>query len=267
MKPHQGPHVGIGRSHRLELRRVSAGGGAARAASAGTRPAADDALAPDVALVIAAYNEEAEIAETLEHALALDYPGRLEILVASDGSTDGTAAEVARFADRGVRLLELPREGKVAAQNAAVAATAAEVLAFSDANARWEPDGASAPRPATLPTQRSGTSVAGSPSRTWKAVRTAKGSTGVSSSGCGRPNRRAAPSPAGTAPSTRCGEAPISSSGPSEVTTWASRFASAAAACARSTSRARSLASDRSPGRRTSGPARSACSRAPGPRF
>jgi hypothetical protein len=102
-------------------------------------PRADGSLAPDAALVIAAHNEEAEIAETLEHALALDYPGRLEILVASDGSTDGTAAEVARFADRGVRLLELPREGKVAAQNAAVAATSAEVLAFSDANARLQP--------------------------------------------------------------------------------------------------------------------------------
>jgi cellulose synthase/poly-beta-1,6-N-acetylglucosamine synthase-like glycosyltransferase len=90
--------------------------------------------------VIAAHNEEASIAETLERALALEYPGRVEVVVASDGSGDGTVREAERFADRGVRVLELPRGGKVAAQNAAVAGTVTEALAFSDANARWEPD-------------------------------------------------------------------------------------------------------------------------------
>ena len=229
-------------------------------------PRADGSIAPDAALVIAAYNEEDEIAETLEHALALDYPGRLEILVASDGSTDGTAAEVARFADRGVRLLELPREGKVAAQNAAVAATSADLLAFSDANARLQP-AALRLLARNLADPEVGYVCGRLALEDVGAARTAKVSTGASSSGCGRPNRRAAPSPAGTAPSTRCGEAPISSSGPSEVTTSASRFASAAWACARSTSLVRSRASARSRGRRTSGRARSACSRAPGPRF
>jgi cellulose synthase/poly-beta-1,6-N-acetylglucosamine synthase-like glycosyltransferase len=101
---------------------------------------ADDAYAPDVTLVVAAHNEEGEIQETLESALELDYPGRLEILVVSDGSTDATAETVKRFENRGVRLLELARSGKVAAQNAAVEETSAEVLAFADANARWEPD-------------------------------------------------------------------------------------------------------------------------------
>jgi cellulose synthase/poly-beta-1,6-N-acetylglucosamine synthase-like glycosyltransferase len=101
---------------------------------------ADDSYAPDAALVIAAHNEEPSIAETLERALDLDYPGRLEVIVASDGSTDGTAGAVKRFANRGVRLLELPRGGKVAAQNAAVDATQAEMVAFGDANARWDPD-------------------------------------------------------------------------------------------------------------------------------
>jgi cellulose synthase/poly-beta-1,6-N-acetylglucosamine synthase-like glycosyltransferase len=100
----------------------------------------DEAYAPDVTLVVAAHNEEAEIGETLERALDLDYPGRLDIVVTSDGSTDATAETVKRFATRGVRLLELPRGGKVAAQNAAVAESPADVLAFSDANARWDPD-------------------------------------------------------------------------------------------------------------------------------
>ena len=110
---------------------------------------ADDSYVPDVALVIAAHNEAPEIGETLERLLELDYPGRMEIVVASDGSTDGTAAEVSRFATRGVRLLELPREGKVASQNAAVGRRPSRRCWLSaDANARLQPDGASAPRPA-----------------------------------------------------------------------------------------------------------------------
>jgi cellulose synthase/poly-beta-1,6-N-acetylglucosamine synthase-like glycosyltransferase len=96
---------------------------------------------PSVALVVAAHNEEGAIAERLENALRLDYPrDRLELVVALDGSDDGTREIVERFADEGVRLLELPRGGKTAAQNAAAAATPAEVLAFSDANSLWEPD-------------------------------------------------------------------------------------------------------------------------------
>jgi glycosyltransferase involved in cell wall biosynthesis len=104
-------------------------------------PSADEEFVPDVALVVAAHDEEAVIEERLENALRLDYPReRLELLVASDGSTDGTGDLVRRFADRDVRLLDLPRQGKTAAQNAAVEATTAEVIAFSDANSLWEPD-------------------------------------------------------------------------------------------------------------------------------
>jgi hypothetical protein len=101
---------------------------------------ADESYAPHVAFVVAAHNEETAIGETLDRALSLDYPGRLDVMVASDGSTDATAEEVRRFANRGVQLLELPRGGKVAAQNMAAEATSADVLAFADANARWEPD-------------------------------------------------------------------------------------------------------------------------------
>ena len=105
------------------------------------RPRHDDDFTPEVALIIAAHNEEGVIEGRLANALALDYPsGRLQIVVASDGSTDGTPAVVERFAGKGVRLLQLPRGGKVTAQNAAVAATEAEVVAFSDANSLWERD-------------------------------------------------------------------------------------------------------------------------------
>jgi cellulose synthase/poly-beta-1,6-N-acetylglucosamine synthase-like glycosyltransferase len=94
---------------------------------------------PTVSLVICAYNEEASIGARLENALALDYPpDRLEIIVASDGSTDETNAIVRAFASRGVRLLALPRQGKIPALNAAVASARGEVLVFSDANSIYE---------------------------------------------------------------------------------------------------------------------------------
>jgi glycosyltransferase involved in cell wall biosynthesis len=96
---------------------------------------------PSAALVIAAHNEDRVIRERLENALALDYPReRLEIVVSLDGSTDGTRTVAEAFADRGVSVIESPRGGKVAAQNAAVRRTSADVAAFSDANSMWEPD-------------------------------------------------------------------------------------------------------------------------------
>lgn len=104
-------------------------------------PGRDPELLPEAALVVAAHDEEAVLEERLRNALELDYPrDRLEIVVASDGSTDGTVAVAERFAGEGIRVLDLPRGGKVTAQNAAVAETRAEVLAFSDANALWAPN-------------------------------------------------------------------------------------------------------------------------------
>jgi cellulose synthase/poly-beta-1,6-N-acetylglucosamine synthase-like glycosyltransferase len=91
-----------------------------------------------VSLVVAAYNEEDLIADKIANALALDYPqDKLQVIVASDGSTDATV-ERARAAGADV-VLELPRGGKVAAQNAAVAEASGELLAFTDANSVWEP--------------------------------------------------------------------------------------------------------------------------------
>ena len=103
----------------------------------------DPAAEPSVAVIVAAYNEEAVIERRLDNLLALDYPGdRLEIVVASDASSDRTNELVEAVAAREprVRLLDCPRGGKVAAQNRAVRETTSEVVAFSDANATWAPD-------------------------------------------------------------------------------------------------------------------------------
>jgi hypothetical protein len=100
---------------------------------------ADDSDLPDVSLVVAAYNEEPVIAEKVRNARALDYPrDRLEVIVSVDGASDGTAAR-AREAGADV-VLENPRGGKIRAQDAAVQRARGDVVAFSDANAAWEPD-------------------------------------------------------------------------------------------------------------------------------
>ncbi len=94
---------------------------------------------PRVSLIVAAYDEEEVIAAKVANALALDYPrDRLEIIVASDGSSDATV-ERARAAG-GDLVLDLPRGGKIAAQNAAAERASGEILAFSDANSEWRPD-------------------------------------------------------------------------------------------------------------------------------
>lgn len=98
---------------------------------------------PTVSLIVACHNEERVIEAKLNDALGLDYPReKLEIVVASDGSTDKTVELARRIAarDARVKVLGLPRMGKVAAQNEAVAASRGEILAFSDANASWSPD-------------------------------------------------------------------------------------------------------------------------------
>ena len=105
------------------------------------RPHRSEDSVPTVSLVIAARNEAADIGAKLDNLLALDYPAdRLDIVIASDGSDDGTDAAVARYADRGVRLVSLPRVGKASALNAAVAASTGEVLVFSDANSMFATD-------------------------------------------------------------------------------------------------------------------------------
>lgn len=96
---------------------------------------------PPVTIVAAAHNEAAIIEAKLDNLLSLDYPrDRLEVIVACDGCDDGTDDVVARFEERGVRLLRLPRVGKAAALNAAVGAATGEIVVFSDANTLYAPD-------------------------------------------------------------------------------------------------------------------------------
>jgi glycosyltransferase involved in cell wall biosynthesis len=106
----------------------------------GRSPAAgvSDDSEPSVSLVIAAHREAEIIEAKVANARALDWPAdRLEVIVACDGSPDDTPAR-ARAAGADV-VLELPWGGKVRAQDAAVDRAGGELLAFSDANALWEP--------------------------------------------------------------------------------------------------------------------------------
>ena len=106
------------------------------------RPVRKADLNPGVSVIITAYNEERDLAAKLENTLALDYdPERLEVIVASDCSTDRTDEIARTFAPRGVRLHRQPeRLGKTAAQNEAVARSRGEVILFSDATTMYSPD-------------------------------------------------------------------------------------------------------------------------------
>ena len=98
-------------------------------------------IRPSVSIVISAYNEAKSIAAKLDNILSMEYPrDRLEVVIASDGSNDGTDAIVERYKDHGVKLLSLPRVGKAAALNAAVNACSGEILVFSDANSMYKAD-------------------------------------------------------------------------------------------------------------------------------
>jgi cellulose synthase/poly-beta-1,6-N-acetylglucosamine synthase-like glycosyltransferase len=105
------------------------------------RPVRKRPVTPRVCLFIAAHNEETVIAAKLENALALDYPADLlDVVVASDGSTDATNEIIRRFAPR-VRLLTFsPRKGKIAAIIEGIRHVQAEIVVFSDANTFLERD-------------------------------------------------------------------------------------------------------------------------------
>jgi cellulose synthase/poly-beta-1,6-N-acetylglucosamine synthase-like glycosyltransferase len=93
---------------------------------------------PDVSVIVAAYAEAEVIAARVANLRELDYPReRLEVIVACDGSPDDTAQR-ARAAGADL-VLELPRAGKIRAQDAAVKCARGEIVAFSDANTLWEP--------------------------------------------------------------------------------------------------------------------------------
>jgi cellulose synthase/poly-beta-1,6-N-acetylglucosamine synthase-like glycosyltransferase len=96
-----------------------------------------------ISILISAYNEAQHIEATVLNKLAQDYTGELEVLVASDGSTDGTDEIVTRLAkaDPRVRLIrQEPRQGKTAALNRLVELASGEILVFSDANSLYATD-------------------------------------------------------------------------------------------------------------------------------
>jgi cellulose synthase/poly-beta-1,6-N-acetylglucosamine synthase-like glycosyltransferase len=91
---------------------------------------------PSVSLLVAAHNEAAVIRQRIENALNLDYPReKLEIVIASDGSTDATTEIARRYADRGVRVLDYQmRRGKAAVLSAAMKELRGQIIVLSDAN-------------------------------------------------------------------------------------------------------------------------------------
>jgi cellulose synthase/poly-beta-1,6-N-acetylglucosamine synthase-like glycosyltransferase len=103
---------------------------------------------PSVSLLVAAYNEAAVIGDKIRNSLALDYPaGKLEIVVASDGSKDATAEIVRSFykseSERGepIRLLNYEQNrGKMAVLNDAVRELRGDIVAFSDASSMLAAD-------------------------------------------------------------------------------------------------------------------------------
>jgi cellulose synthase/poly-beta-1,6-N-acetylglucosamine synthase-like glycosyltransferase len=100
------------------------------------------AIEPKVTILITAYNEEQAIRQKLENTLNIYYPkNKLEILVASDGSTDRTDEIVKEFADKCVRLFRQEgRVGKTVTQNNAVERATGEIILFSDATTDYRQD-------------------------------------------------------------------------------------------------------------------------------
>lgn len=107
-----------------------------------SKPVKKAAIEPSVTVLITAYNEQSAIRAKIENTLRIDYPkDKLEILVASDGSTDRTDDIVREFAGEGVRLVRKEgRVGKTETQNAAVEQASGEIVLFSDATTAYLPD-------------------------------------------------------------------------------------------------------------------------------
>jgi cellulose synthase/poly-beta-1,6-N-acetylglucosamine synthase-like glycosyltransferase len=102
--------------------------------------ASPDVALPGVTVIVAARNEAPRLRARVANLLASDYPAdRLQIIVASDGSTDDPAGALAPYADR-VTLLMLPPRAKAAALNAAVMHATHPILVFADARQRFAPD-------------------------------------------------------------------------------------------------------------------------------
>lgn len=105
-----------------------------------SRPVDSQPVTPGLSVIIPAHNEAAILPQKIDSVLAQGYPAEyLEIIIASDGSTDATNDIARSYGDRGVQLLALERGGKASTLNAAAAAASKEILLFTDANAILAP--------------------------------------------------------------------------------------------------------------------------------
>ncbi len=96
---------------------------------------------PPVSVIVAAYDEADGIQDRIRNLLASDYPSdRLEVVIASDGSTDRTVELACAIASSRVRVLDLPRRGKAAALAAGAAQARGDILVFTDANTVFHRD-------------------------------------------------------------------------------------------------------------------------------
>lgn len=110
-----------------------------RKGSDDTQPRTLTAL-PPVSVIIAARDEARRLPSRIDNLLASDYPkDRMQIIVASDGSSDGTIEALEPYTSR-VELIMLPPGGKARALNAAVARARHPILVFADARQRFAPD-------------------------------------------------------------------------------------------------------------------------------
>jgi cellulose synthase/poly-beta-1,6-N-acetylglucosamine synthase-like glycosyltransferase len=99
-------------------------------------------IEPSVSIVVVAHDEADRIGPRIENLLALDYPAdRLEIVIASDGSTDATVDVARRYARDRVAVRPFARRrGKPAVLNAVVPGLRGEIVLFADARQRFDPD-------------------------------------------------------------------------------------------------------------------------------
>jgi cellulose synthase/poly-beta-1,6-N-acetylglucosamine synthase-like glycosyltransferase len=106
------------------------------------RPVRKARIVPRVSVLVVAWNEAARIADRLENLLESDYPPeRMEILVGSDGSTDGTAGRATLVRGGSIRVYAFPqRRGKPAVLNDLAARARGEILVLADCRQRFEPE-------------------------------------------------------------------------------------------------------------------------------
>ncbi|MEI8133755.1 MAG: glycosyltransferase [bacterium] len=104
----------------------------------------DDQFFPKVSIIVAAHNEERVLVECLESLLKLDYPANLcEILVGSDGSTDGTVSIIQKYAERESSVKPFcfsERRGKIPVVNDLVESSSGDILYFTDADVVLSPN-------------------------------------------------------------------------------------------------------------------------------